>query len=113
MTPTPCPRPTDACPEATRRATDLNPLPARQGHGRGALLGALMAAVLLAACGGGGSEESTSPTPSPSPSPAGACGTMTALTTADLAPFAGSYAIKHFDSGTGTEVGSGNLTLSG
>ena len=93
MTPIPCPRPIDACPEAPTRATDLHPLPGRQGHGSGALLGALMAAVLLAACGGGVSEEASSPSPSPapspSPSPAGACGTMTALTTADLAPFAG------------------------
>lgn len=109
MTTTPCPHPTDLCvPE--RRAAGAD---ARSGH-RAALLSGLMAAVMLAGCGGGGSDEAeAAPAPSPAPAPAGACGTRAVLTTAELAPFAGRYAVRHFDSSTGSELGSGSLELAG
>lgn len=95
----------------------------------------------LTACGGGGSDD-PSPVPAPAPPPAppasapaptptppaptppaptppaptpAACGTLTALTLADLQPFEGSYAVKVYDSSSGTpaELGPATLVLSG
>ncbi|MCK6423969.1 MAG: hypothetical protein L6Q75_02620 [Burkholderiaceae bacterium] len=118
MNPTLCPCPTDDRESGDSTAGNFGRSSAVPAGSRTALLSALMAAVMLAACGGGGSDgggaaPAPAPSPTPSPAPSDACGTRAVLTTADLAPFAGSYAVRHFDSSTGSELGSGTLTLAG
>ncbi len=84
-------------------------------------LAVLTLTAFLAACGGGGGDPTApvdpNPPVDPTPTPTGACGTMKALTLADLAAYEGDYSVKIFeDPGTGAaaaQVGTATLKLAG